>query len=72
MTRKTKQKKTAQQYLAVTPNPEYKGKTCGVQFYQGKALIAPHTISPFLGWTVDEIVVKMRQDFGYDVQPVEV
>ena len=59
-----------QQYVAYTPNREYNGKTCGIRFFNGVGLIAPHTIDSFLGWSVEDVVQKMKDDFGYDVQPV--
>ena len=60
----------ARQYIVTVPNIEYDGKTYGVQFYQGKALIAEHTIDSRLGWTVDEIARKLKADFSYEVEEV--
>lgn len=57
----------SKRYEVTLPNPKYDGKTCGVQFIAGHAFINERTISKFLGWTVDEVVDKMRKDFGYKV-----
>lgn len=58
------------QYIVRTPSKEYNGVTCGVRFYNGEALIAPHTISPYLDWTIPEIADKMVKDFGYEVTEI--
>lgn len=58
-------------YIVTTPsNPRYNGKTYGVQFRAGRAFVSPHTIDPTLGWSVEEVVRKMQDDFGYEVEPV--
>jgi hypothetical protein len=59
------------QYLVTTPkNPEYSGKTYGVLFQRGRAFVSEYTIDPSLGWSVDEIVKRMHDDFGYEVERV--
>jgi hypothetical protein len=59
------------QYVVTTPkNPDYTGKTYGVLFQKGRAFVSEYTIDPSLGWTVDEIVKKMHDDFGYEVERV--
>ena len=59
------------QYLVSTPdNPQYNGKTYGVLFRAGRAFVSEHTIDPALGWSVDEVVRKMHDDFGYVVERV--
>jgi len=58
-------------YLVTTPkNPEYSGKAMGVQFNMGRAAVSKETISPHLGYTVEQIVHAMKQDFGYEVTPI--
>lgn len=59
------------QYLIETPNPEYKGRTLGVQFARGRALLDPATIDPKLGLDVDEVADRMKKDFGYSVKLLE-
>ena len=66
-----KPKRQPRQYVVTVPNPEYQGKTFGVQFWKGRALIAPHTLDPIIGLGTEEIAIRMRNEFGYDVQPVE-
>ena len=61
---------TQKQYAVRVPNKDYFGVVCGIRFYGGEALIASHTISPYLGWTIPEIVEKMRKDFGYEVTEI--
>lgn len=57
------------QYLVTTPkNPEYSGKTCGVIFRNGRALVNEFSIDPLLGYSVEEIVERMKTDFGYLVE----
>lgn len=59
------------QYLVTTPkNPQYSGKTYGVMFRNGRAFVSEYTIEPSLGWTVDEVVRKMHDDFGYEIERV--
>lgn len=59
------------QYLVTTPrNLEYSGKTFGVLFQGGRALVSEFTIDPTLGYTVEQIVKKMKEDFGYTVEQV--
>lgn len=60
------------QYIVTTPlNPNYGGKTCGVRFERGRAFVSQYTINPALGWSVDDVARKMKEDFGYDVTLVE-
>lgn len=59
------------QYLVITPkSPRYSGKACGVRFENGRAFVSEYTIDPRLGWTVEDVIQKMKADFGYDVQEV--
>jgi hypothetical protein len=60
----------AKQFYAKAPQQGYGGQTFGVQFFDGVALIAEHTISPYLGRTVEEIADLMRKDFGYEVTEI--
>jgi hypothetical protein len=60
----------AKQYYAKAPQQGYQGVCYGVRFFDGVALIAEHTISPYLGRTVEEIADGMRNDFGYEVTAI--
>lgn len=58
-------------YIVTTPkNPQYDGKCYGVTFQHGRAFVSEHTIDPSLGWTVEQVVDRMRKDFGYAVERV--
>lgn len=61
---------TQKRYIAITPNKGYFGKTCGVRFEEGRALVDEYTIDPFLGWTVDQVADKLVEDFGYAVTEI--
>jgi hypothetical protein len=59
------------QYIVTTPkNPQYSGRVGGVLFQAGKAFVSEHTINPALGRSADEVAKMLKDDFGYDVQPV--
>ena len=63
-------KKQTGEYIAKTPNQNYVGKTAGVRFYGGQALINERTIDKQLGWSVEDVVRKLVDDFGYTVEEV--
>lgn len=67
MARKKTTVKKSKSFVAVTPNPRYTGKTAGVMFWEGKALISEQTIDKFLGFSIEEVVRRLEQDFGYKV-----
>ena len=59
------------QYIVTTPkNPQYSGKVGGVLFQGGKAFVSEHTVNPALGRNADEVAKMLKDDFGYNVQPV--
>lgn len=59
------------QYVVTTPrNPGFSGRTCGIDFRNGRAFVSEHTLDPNLGLTVDQVIWKMVKDFGYDVEQV--
>jgi hypothetical protein len=61
----------SKQYLVTTPrNPSFNGKTCGVMFRGGRAFVSEHTIDQSLGWSLDEVIRRMKEDFGYEVEVV--
>lgn len=64
-------KKKTVEYIAKTPNPSYHGKVAGVRFFDGKALISEHMIDKLLGWSVEDVVKKLVNDFGYEVKEAE-
>jgi hypothetical protein len=59
------------QYVVTTPkNLAFSGKTCGVIFRAGRAFVSEHTIDASLGLSAEQIVEKMKVDFGYTVEQV--
>jgi len=58
-------------YLVIAKNPNYEGKTFGVRFHEGKAVVDEHSISKNLGRTVEEVVDLMQKDFGLEVVPMD-
>ena len=61
----------SKQFVVTTPkNPTYSGKTCGVLFQGGRAFVSEFTIDQSLGLTVEEVIEKMREDFGYEIEQV--
>lgn len=59
-------------YIAKTKNPTYAGKTYGVQFTRGRAIVSDETLDPFLGLTVEEVAERMAREFKYEVVPLDV
>lgn len=60
------------QYLVTTPlNPDYNGKTFGVRFDRGRAVVNDYSIDKTLGLTVDEIAERMEKEFNYTVEKIE-
>lgn len=60
------------QYIVTTPeNPVYEGKAFGIRFTRGRALVSEFTIDPLLGYSVEEVARRMRDDLGYTVKEVE-
>ncbi len=59
------------QYIVTVPNPKFDGKTLGVQFNAGKALLAEQTLDPRLGLNVEQVAALLTVDFGYTVTTLE-
>lgn len=55
-------------YLIKTPNREYTGKTMGVQFVNGQAIVDATSVDPNLEWTLDEVIYNLENVFGYKVK----
>ena len=58
-------------YLVTAKNPNYEGKTYGVRFHEGSAVVDEHSISKHLGRTVEQVVDLMQKDFGLEVVPMD-
>jgi len=48
-------------------NLTYGGKTYGIRFEKGIAFFDEMTVDKNIGFTADEIAMKMEKDFGYEV-----
>ena len=56
------------QYLITTPNnPAFKGKTLGVRFENGQAVLSEFTL-PKLGRTMEQVLRALKKDFHYEVR----
>ena len=51
-------------WLAEATNPKYEGKTLGVPFQNGKAVISDATIDKTLGLKAAQIVKRLETDFN--------
>lgn len=58
-------------YLIKTPNREYTGKTMGVQFVNGQAIVDATSLDPNLEWTLDEVIYNLENVFGYKVKAMD-
>lgn len=64
---------TNQQFLVTTPkNPQYTGKTYGVWFHNGKAVLDASTVDDDVGLTVEQLAKRLADEFGYIVEPLGV
>lgn len=60
----------AKSYLVTAKNPEYAGKTFGLQFYGGKAVLTEEMVNPRLGRNVEEIREGFLGMEGYKIRPL--
>jgi hypothetical protein len=58
------------EFLVKTPNLAYRGKTLGILFSNGRAILNELTVDEKVGLTVEELAEKFRTEFGYSVTPV--
>lgn len=54
-------------YVISTPNAGYTGKTFGIRFENGKAVVSKESFPSELGYTLEYALRKLREDFGYIV-----
>jgi len=57
-------------YLITVPKDTYNGKTLGVKFNDGKAVVDEYTVPKNLGRSVDEVARLMKRDFGFEVKRI--
>ena len=58
-------------YLITTPeNPEYSGKTFGIPFSGGKAVLAAETLDPHLKYRLEDVLQGLKDLPGYSIRPL--
>lgn len=57
-------------YIVTTPNQDYSEKTFGIQFNKGRAVVDEETLSPHLGYTLEQVLQGFKNDFGYEVREI--
>lgn len=57
-------------YLVTTKSETYNGKTLGIKFQDGKAVVDEYTVPKNLGRKPDEVARLMKRDFGLEVQKI--
>lgn len=66
------EKKSKVRYLVTTPkNPEFAGKTLGIQFSDGKAVVEDAILPTHLNRSLDEVIAGFRAMGGYEVTVLE-
>jgi hypothetical protein len=56
------------EHIINTKDRDYGGKTFGVKFENGSAVLNDNTVPEHLGRGVDEVADLMKRDFDYDVR----
>lgn len=56
------------EHIINTKDRNYSGKTFGVTFENGSAVVNDNTVPEHLGRGVDEVADLMKRDFDYDVR----
>lgn len=62
---------TPTKYRVTVKNPNYDGKTLGVQFVQGTGMLDMETIDPRLNKTLEQIVQAFHDLGWYTLTPVD-
>lgn len=57
-------------YLVTAPIDTYSGKTLGIKFNDGKAVVDEYTVPKNLGRSPDEVARLMKRDFGFEVKKI--
>jgi len=58
-------------HLVVAPIAGYNGKTLGVNFHEGQAVVDEHSVDAKLGRTPAQVIETFKKDFpGYTVEPL--
>ena len=58
-------------HLVVAPIAGYNGKTLGVNFHEGQAVVDEHSVDAKLGRTPAQVIETFKKDFpAYTVEPL--
>lgn len=57
------------QFLIKTDNKEYTGRSYGLPFNNGVAMLSEDTLDVTLGRSVEQVAVHLHRTKGYDVVP---
>jgi hypothetical protein len=57
-------------YLVKTKNPDYSGRSFGIKFERGQAIVEKLTIDSRMGRSVEEIAWHFKNDFHYEVTEI--
>jgi hypothetical protein len=68
---KTKAETKVSRYLVVAENEGYEGKTFGIRFNQGRAVVDSNIVPKHLHRSAEEIAAGFRDLPGYTVTEVE-
>lgn len=62
-------------YLVTTPNPKFGGKTAGIQFHEGKAVVNVAVLDarlyPNRKTAVQDAITRLQKDFGYTAKCID-
>lgn len=61
----------ATSYLITTPNPKYAGKTLGIQFTEGRAVLHSAVLDKAICPSIEIAVKRFTLDFGYKAKPLD-
>jgi hypothetical protein len=67
----TKKTKEPERYLVTAHNEQYEGKTFGVRFTEGKAVVENAILPKYLNRTLDQVIAGFKDMPGYTVTPLE-
>lgn len=70
VTSATPKTSTPTKWRVTVKNPNYDGKTLGVQFVQGTGMLDVETIDPRLNKTLEQIVQEFKDLGGYTLTPI--
>lgn len=58
------------QYLVKAKNPEYSGKTYGIRFERGEAIVSERTLDKNLKYTLEQVIEGLQKDFRFTVEEI--